>query len=87
VTDDEKRKIVAQQIAASLGWDSRPVALRDRLVELLEAQVADPGTEIDTGQGASSADLWVKVDGVEYFVTVQVSLAQRQREEEAARRG
>jgi hypothetical protein len=35
--------------------------------------VIDSGTSIDTGGGRDSADLWAKIGGVEYYMTVRKS--------------
>lgn len=47
-------------------------SLRDEISDLLQT-VRDHGTVSDTGGGMGQADLWVTVQGVEYFVTVRKS--------------
>jgi hypothetical protein len=42
----------------------------DLIREMLRSQV-DHGTSMDTGGGFGSADLWLTVDGVEYYVSVK----------------
>ena len=48
------------------------VTMAHELVALLEP-IKDHGTEIDTGGGMGEADLWVKIGGVEWFITVRKS--------------
>ena len=51
-------------------YDRDAIILRDLLKDLLLANLADPGTSCDTGQGLGHADLWVTVKGVEYLVSI-----------------
>lgn len=53
-------------------WDRRPFALASEIREFL-ATVKDAGTEIDSGGMDGTGDLWVTVQGVEYFVSVRRS--------------
>ncbi len=53
-----------------------PKALPDAMRSWLET-MKDDGTEIDSGGGLGSRDFWVKIDGVEYFVSVRWSNAER----------
>ena len=55
------------------------VSLRDELAEILKC-VRDDGTPADTGGGVGAADLWVTVQGAEYYITVRKSNAQIARE-------
>lgn len=50
-------------------WDKRPVSLALEIRSFLES-VKDEGTHIDSGTDGVTGDLWVKVGGVEYTVTV-----------------
>lgn len=50
-------------------------SLRDEIRELLTS-VRDHGTSSDGGGGMGQADLWVTVQGVEYFITVRKSNSQ-----------
>jgi hypothetical protein len=54
-------------------WDTRPLRFVARLKDLL-AGIADG--EIDTGGGDGSADLWVSVDGIEFYINVRPSKTQ-----------
>jgi hypothetical protein len=47
------------------------------LQDFLENAVADAGTAVDKGVGLGSFDLWLKVDGREYYVEIKESLAQQ----------
>ena len=60
-------------------WDSGPIDLAHKLRDLLKP-VTDEGTSIDSGAGAGSADLWVTVGGVEYFLTIRRSNNQLRRD-------
>ena len=42
--------------------------------------VKDEGTAIDSGSGDGCADLWVTVQGVEYFISIRKSNNQLARE-------
>jgi len=42
--------------------------------------VKDQGTEIDTGSGMDESDLWVKIGGIEWFITIKKSNAQKAKE-------
>lgn len=41
--------------------------------------IKDEGSAIDIGKGFGLRDLWVTIDGVEYFVTVRLSAVQEAR--------
>lgn len=62
-----------------LNYPQDVASLRDELIELLST-VRDEGTSCDTGGGMGQADLWVKVQGVEYFITVKKSNSQIKKE-------
>lgn len=49
---------------------------RDKIRTALEA-ITDTGSVIDSGAGMGSADLWPKIDGVEYYVEIRRSNAQQ----------
>lgn len=53
-------------------WDMRPMSLVGELKTLLDA-IKDADTDIDTGTGNGSSDLWVMVDGIEFYITVRRS--------------
>jgi hypothetical protein len=54
-------------------------SLASEIMAFLET-VKDQGTEIDTGSGMDESDLWVKVGGVEWFINVKKSNAQKAKE-------
>lgn len=60
-------------------WDNRPAGLADELRAFLKS-VKDEKTEIDSGSGDGHADLWVTVQGIEYFVSVRKSNKQLAKE-------
>lgn len=53
-----------------LNYPEDAASLRDEIRELLST-VRDHGTSADTGGGMGSADLWVTVQGVEYYINVK----------------
>lgn len=60
-------------------WDQRPMSLAGEVRRFL-ASIKDTGTSIDSGSGDGCADLWVTVDGVEYFISMRRSNRQLARE-------
>lgn len=60
-------------------WDQRPAGLASEIRSFLDS-LKDEGTAIDSGGGDGSADLWVTVQGVEYFINVRKSNNQLVRE-------
>lgn len=75
----EDRKGIARAIRPP-EWDGSPAAMRDELATLLRRTMADEGSSMDTGTGPDSADLWVSVGGVEFFVTIKRSRSQERRD-------
>jgi len=51
------------------------IGLRDEIREALKT-ICDHGTGIDTGGGMEGADLWVHVQGIEYYIQIRKSTAQ-----------
>jgi hypothetical protein len=53
--------------------DKRPdllaLSLRNELIQMLQS-IKDEGSEIDTGGGGGSEDMWVTVGGVEFVIQV-----------------
>ena len=45
------------------------LTVRDEIRDLLES-IKDEGTEIDGGAGLGSADLWIKIGGKEFYLTI-----------------
>lgn len=66
-----------------LDYPRDAAGLRDEISELLNS-VRDHGTSSDTGGGMAQADLWVTVQGIEYFITVKKSNNQKHREDEGS---
>lgn len=62
-----------------LDYPRDAASLRDEISELLNS-VRDHGISSDTGGGMGQADLWVTVQGVEYFITIRKSNNQLRRE-------
>lgn len=74
---DKRHTIVAGMLPAD--WDQKPFGLAGEIRAFL-GSVKDEGTEIDSGSGDGCADLWVTVQGVEYFISVRKSNKQLVRE-------
>ena len=53
-------------------WDKTALVFVDELRKALD-HLKDQGTSIDTGGGDGCADLWIKVGGVEFYLTVRKS--------------
>lgn len=60
-------------------WDKGPMVLASEVKRFLMS-VADHGTGVDSGGGDGLADLWVTVDGIEYYLTIRKSNGQLTRE-------
>lgn len=74
---DKRHRKVADMLPAE--WDRRPISLAGEIRSFLQS-VKDHGTEIDSGSGNGNADLWVTVQGVEYYINVRPSNAQTARD-------
>lgn len=62
---------------------SETVSVRDEIHSLLQS-IKDEGSKIDTGFGMDSADLWVTVGGVEFYIQIKRSNFQKCQDMEAA---
>jgi len=62
-------------MAAAAGWDTKPLSLAHEIMGFLEG-VKDQGTSIDSGTNGTTGDLWVTIQGVEYFIQVGKSRGQ-----------
>lgn len=60
-----------------MGEQMQAYNLAAEIKNFLYSACADHGTYIDSGAGNGSADLWVTVGGVEFFITVQKSNNQK----------
>jgi hypothetical protein len=56
-------------------WDKRPILLAYEIRDFLET-VKDTDTNIDSGTDGVSGDLWVKVQGIEYYINIRKSNSQ-----------
>lgn len=55
------------------------MGVASRIADFLQGEVADKGTGIDSGGGFGQRDLWVKVGGIEYLITVRLTAAEAMR--------
>lgn len=69
-------------IRKSLRYPEDCASIRDEIRELTTC-IRDHGTSSDGGGGMGKADLWLTVDGIEYFITVTRSLRQQQLDAQA----
>lgn len=53
-------------------WDKAPLLLAHEIRSFLNS-VRDEGTSIDSGGSDGTGDLWVMVQGIEYFVSIRKS--------------
>ena len=60
-------------------WDARPLNAALEIKSALKS-IIDSGTSIDSGGCDGAADLWAKIDGVEYLITIKPSGGQRRKE-------
>jgi hypothetical protein len=67
---DDQTKLVLDMIPD--GWDKNPYLLALEIRELLQS-VKDEGTNIDSGTNGEVGDLWLTVQGVEYYITIKKS--------------
>jgi len=74
--ESEKRVTMVENLAAGLGWDRGALSLAHEIRAMLLPTVADANTHIDSGGGDGNADLWVTVQGVEYYINIRHSNAQ-----------
>ena len=54
------------------GWDMGPMGLATEIKNFLKS-AKDEGTSVDSGTGDGDADLWVTVQGVEYYINIRRS--------------
>lgn len=77
MSKQERERIVLDSMPP--GWDRRLISLAYEIRGFLDS-VKDAGTFIDSGTDGNSGDLWVTIQGVEYFVTIRKSNRQLTRE-------
>lgn len=66
----KEEHIRAMQDVIPANWDKRPLGLAHEIRSFLES-VKDEGTSIDSGTDGVTGDLWVTVQGVEYFINIE----------------
>lgn len=73
-SNDESKKVFADLVRCV---ENPPpddaMALGHMMRDWLEAVVVNAGTSVDTGGGFGCYDLWAKVGGSEYFITITKS--------------
>lgn len=74
MSEDAKRVAHMMQLIPE-HWDKAPLILAHEIRAFLMS-VKDEGTGIDSGGGDGDADLWVKVQGVEYYINIRKSNTQ-----------
>lgn len=79
MSDEKNERIRLVNNAMPIDWDRRPIALAHEIMGFLDS-VKDTGTNIDSDTDGTSADLWVTVQGVEYFITIKKSKLQLSKE-------
>jgi hypothetical protein len=77
MSEQERMRRVMDLIPAD--WDRKPVSLIYEIRGFLE-NVKDQGTSMDSGTDGTCGDLWVTIQGIEYFITVKKSNAQLAKE-------
>lgn len=77
--DDKSGQIRQMVDMIPAGWDKAPVALAHEIRGFLES-VKDEGSSIDSGTDGVSGDLWVTVQGIEYFINIKKSNGQLAKE-------
>ncbi|MCK1281495.1 hypothetical protein IVB46_40385 [Bradyrhizobium sp. 61] len=70
MSEQERMRKVMDMIPE--GWDKKPISLAYEIRDFLE-NVKDAGTSIDSGTDGSCGDLWVTIQGTEYFITMRKS--------------
>lgn len=73
---DRERKVIDMMPA---DWDKNPVSIAYELKGFLRS-IKDEGTEIDSGTNGITGDLWVTIQGVEYFISITKSAGQLAKE-------
>lgn len=73
---DEMHRIAASLIPSE--WDARPFSLASEIRAFLKS-VKDEGTSVDSASGDAVAELWVKVNGAEFYVRIEPSNAEKMR--------
>lgn len=77
MSEQERMRQVMDMAPAD--WDRKPISLAYEIRGFLET-VKDEGTSIDSGTDGTSGDLWVTIQGIEYFITMRKSNAQLAKE-------
>jgi hypothetical protein len=53
-------------------WDMAPILLAHEIRTFLQS-IKDQDTQIDSGTDGASGDLWVTIQGVEWFISIRRS--------------
>ena len=79
--DDEQHERAVRRMmsVAPPGWDPSAGVLAQEIRRLL-GSVSDVGTTVESGVADGQGHLWVTVDGVQFFIQVSKSKAQRAKE-------
>jgi hypothetical protein len=78
-SESDKRHAIMQGLIPA-HWDRSAATLASEIRDFLK-NIKDEGTNIDSGGGDGSADLWVTVGGVEYFINIAKSGNQLEKEQ------
>lgn len=60
-------------------WDKKPILLAHEIRNFLQS-IKDNGTEIDSGTDGVCGDLWVTIEGIEYYLSIRKSNNQLKKE-------
>ena len=74
MSDEQNRTRILMESVPG-GWDRAPISLAYEIRAFLQS-VKDVDSSIDSGTDGASGDLWVTVQGVEYFINIRKSNSQ-----------
>lgn len=80
MADDGDKRVRTVESLIPAEWDRKPLSLAHELRNMLKS-VADEGTHIDSAGGDGCADLWVTVQGVEYYIAIKPSAKNQERQD------
>lgn len=69
--DSDKNHSLLPHLAPN-DWDMRPFSVVSEIRNFLRS-IKDEGTNVDSAMGDGVADLWVTIDGVEFYIKVSRS--------------
>jgi hypothetical protein len=79
VSSDKEKSIKWLHDVIPPEWDRKPLSLAHEIMGFLE-NVKDQGTNIDSGTNGEAGDLWVTIQGIEYYISIQKSGLQKAKE-------